>query len=273
MALLHISLVKLARRPASWIVLAVLLGLVALVFIGLAASASQITDPQDSLQVSLILAFPNAYLVLVGIMLSFGGLLAVVYGSAISGAEWTNGTIRAVVARGESRVRYPLMTFAAIAIAIAVAVVITFVVGALVAVVAAGMADRPTDTAFETDTLLSIPDLLARSWLGVTEQAAIGFAIAMLFRSQLAGIGAGLAFYFGQIFLALIPPLTDVLPYFPLNVATAVVGDADGFGDGGGFGGGQTTIDGEQAVVLAIVYTLIALGIAVLATWRAQITQ
>lgn len=273
MALLHISLVKLARRPASWIVLAVLLGLVALVFVGLAASAGQISDSQDALQVALILAFPNAYLVLVGIMLSFGGMLAVVYGSAISGSEWANGTIRAVVARGESRIRYTLVTFAAIAIAIAVAVVITFGVGAVVAIIAARMAGNPSDAALEIDTLLSFPDLLARTWLGVTEQAAIGFAIAMLFRSRLAGIGAGLAFYFGEIFLALIPPVAEVLPYFPFNVATAVIAGADGFGDDGGFGGGPGQIDSEQAIVLAIVYTAIALGIASISAWRAQITQ
>jgi ABC-2 type transport system permease protein len=273
MALLRISLVKLARRPASWIILAVLLGLVVLVFVGLAASAGQMADPQDSLQVALILAFPNAYLVLVGIMLSFGGLLAVVYGSAVIGAEWSNGTIRAVVARGESRARYTLLTFAAIAIAIAAAVVITFIVGAGVAILAATMAGNSTEAALKVDTLLSFPGLLARTWLGVTEQAAIGFAIAMLFRSQLAGIGAGLAFYFGEIFLALIPPVAEVLPYFPFSVATALVGSAGGFGDGGGFGGGPSTLDSDQAIVLAVIYTIVALGIATLAAWRAQITH
>jgi ABC-type transport system involved in multi-copper enzyme maturation permease subunit len=273
MALLGISLLKLARRPASWVVLLILLGLIGLVFIGLAASAGQITDPERQLQVRLILSFPAAYSALVGIMLSFGGLLAVTYGATIIGSEWSWGTIRAVVARGESRIRYTLVTFGAIAIAIAIAVFIAFFTGVMLALVAASIAGTSTDGALDLDTILSFPDLLARTWLGITEQAAIGFAIAMLFRSQLAGIGAGLAFYFGEIFLAFVPLVEDVLPYFPFNVATAVVTSAEGPGGGGGFGGGPSQLESGTAVVLAVAYLGIALVIASLAAWRAQITQ
>src|SRR3990170_1651675 len=122
-ALLRASLIKLVRRPASWVVLVVLLGLIALVFVGLGASAGQLDDMGSEFQVRLMLAFPNAYTALIGIILSFGGLLAVTYGAAIIGADWAWGTIRAVVARGESRVRYTLVTFLAIALVIGVAVV------------------------------------------------------------------------------------------------------------------------------------------------------
>ena len=86
MALLWISLLKLAKRPATWVVLVILLGLIAMVFLGLAASAGQLSDAGYELQVRLILGFPNAYTALVGIILSFGGLLAVTYGAAVIGA-------------------------------------------------------------------------------------------------------------------------------------------------------------------------------------------
>jgi ABC-type transport system involved in multi-copper enzyme maturation permease subunit len=271
MALLRISLLKLVKRPASWIVLAVLLGLIAMVFLGLAASASQLTDPTDQLQVRLLLGFPNAYTALVGIILSLGGLLAVMFAAAIIGAEWAWGTIRSVIARGESRVRFTIITFIAIALVIGVGVIVAFGVGALMAIVAAEMAGIGSQGANEPDTLSGIPELLARTWLGVTEQAAIGFAIAMLFRSQLAGIGAGLAFYFGEIFLALVPIANEVLPYFPFNVANAVVSTADGFGDGGF--GSTTSIDSDTAILWAVGYLVIALAVASLAAWRAQITQ
>ena len=75
MALLGISLIKLARRPATWVVLVVLLGLIVLFFIGLGASAGQITDAEDELAVRLLLDFPNAYTFLVSIIVGFGGLL------------------------------------------------------------------------------------------------------------------------------------------------------------------------------------------------------
>ena len=38
-----------------------------------------------------------------------------VYGAAIAGSEWTWGTLKAAVARGESRSRYQLLSFASIA--------------------------------------------------------------------------------------------------------------------------------------------------------------
>jgi len=271
MALLWISLLKLARRPATWVVLIILLGLIAMVFIGLAASSSQLSDAGDQLQVRLILGFPNAYSALVGIILSFGGLLAVTYGAAVIGAEWASGTIRSIVARGESRIRFTVISFIAIAIVIAIGVVAAFGIGAVLAIFAAGMAGVSTAEATATDTIGTFPDLLARAWLGVAEQAAIGFAVAMIFRSQLAGIGAGLALYFGEIFLALVPLADDVLPYFPFSVANAVVSGADGFGDSG-FGTSQQ-LDSPTAIILAVAYLAFAVGVASLAAWRAQITQ
>ena len=52
-------------------------------------------------------------------MLGLGGLVAVIYGAAIAGSEWSWGTLKNAVARGESRTRYMLGTFAAIAVMVA----------------------------------------------------------------------------------------------------------------------------------------------------------
>ena len=271
MALLHMSLVKLVRRPATWIVFAILTVLIVVVFLGLAASAGQMESMGDEFQVRLLLDFPTAYTMVVGVILGFGGLLAVAYGAAIIGADWAWGTIRSIVARGESRVRYTLVTFLAIALVLGVGVLVTFAIGSLAAVVAAEIAGLGSEGATDPDTLASIPDLLARTWLGITQQAAIGFAIAMLFRSQLAGIGAGLAFYFAEMFLFLVPMLRDVLIYFPFNVASAVVPTTEGLGDGGF--GSVSTLDSDTAVLWSIGYLVVALAIASVAAWRAQITQ
>ena len=271
MALLWLSIVKLARRPASWIVLIILLALILLFFVGLGASAGQIEDPEDELAVRLLLDFPNAYTFLVGIIVSFGGLLALIYGAAVIGADWAWGTIRAIIARGESRVRYPVISFAALALMLGLGVLIAFGVGAVAAIIAAGIADADTSGATDADTLGSLPELLARTWLGVAEQAAVGFAIAMVLRSQLAGIGIGLFLYFAGIILAFVPVIQDILPYSPLNVGSAVVGAVEGTG-GGGFGD-NTSLDSDQAVVLAVVYMVVALAIASLSLRRAQITQ
>jgi ABC-type transport system involved in multi-copper enzyme maturation permease subunit len=271
MALVRISLLKLARRPATWVVFAILAGLIVLVFLALGASAGSLESAGDELQVRLLLTFPTAYTMVVGVILGFGGLLAVAYGASIIGADWSSGTIRAVIARGESRVRYPLVTFGAIALVLAVGVVATFALGSVSAVAASEMAGIGSAGATEAETLRTLPELLARTWLGVTQAAAIGFAIAMLFKSQLAGIGAGLALYFAELFLALVPALRDALVYFPFSVAGAVVATSDELGSGGF--GSMPTLDPNEAVLWSIGYLALALAIAVASAWRAQITQ
>ena len=271
MALLRMSLLKLGWRPATWLGMAVLAGLIVLFMLALAASASQFDDFGDQLQIRLILSFPNAYTTVAGMILGLGGLLAVAYGAAIIGADWAWGTIRAIVARGESRVRYTLITFLAIAIVLVIGVVATFGIGAAAAVVAAEMADIGSDGATDSATLAAIPELLARTSLGVIQQAAIGFAVAMLFRSQLAGVTAGLAFFFAEMFLVIVPLAREVLPYFPFNVAGAVVSTSESFG-GTGFSD-FAPLDSDTAILWSLGYLALALAIATVAAWRAQITQ
>jgi hypothetical protein len=271
MALLWVSLLKLVKRPATWVVLIIALGLIAIVFLGLAASANQVSSAGDEFQVRVALSFPNAYTFLVIMILSLGGLLGVTYGAAIIGADWAWGTIRPVVARGESRIRYTLVTFLAIAIILALGLGILFLVGSLVTIFAAQLAGLGTEGSTDPDSLATFPDLLGRTWLGITEQTAIGFAVAMIFRSQLAGIAAGLALYFGEIFLAFVPLAREVLPYFPFSVANALVSPLEGLGDGGF--GTIAQIDSETALVWTIGYLVLALAIASLSAWRAQITQ
>lgn len=271
MRLWRAELLKLVRRPASYVVLVVLLAVIALFYLALGASAGAGGDFGDAgssrLQVQLLLAYPNSYHVLLGIVLSFGGLLAVCYGASVSGAEWAWGTIRTVIARGESRPRYAILKFAAVALLLAIGVLIAFVVGAALSLIAAGMAGVPTEGAFSSQTLSDLPQLLARTWLGMAEETAVGFAIAMLFRSQLAGIGAGLALYFGEIFLALVPAARDFLPYLPFNVAQAVVSTGQGVG-----GGSTVRLDSTTAAALAAIYLVVAVAVSAVALWRADIT-
>ena len=49
-------------------------------------------------------------------IIGIGGLLAVTYGAAIAGSEWAWGTLKSAVARGESRTRYTLLGYAAVAL-------------------------------------------------------------------------------------------------------------------------------------------------------------
>ena len=55
----------------------------------------------------------------------------------------------------------------------------------------------------------------------MAEQATIGFAIATFARSQLAGLGAGIALYFVEQFSTLFLP--DIVRYLPFHVASSAL--------------------------------------------------
>ena len=100
------------------------------------------------------------------------------------------------------------------------------------------------------------------------EEGALGFAIATLTRSQLAGIGVGIALYFGETFAGIFLP--DIVKYLPFNAATAVVATTGG----GGFGGGATVqrLDPNVAMLVVAAWLLGALVLSALVTERAEIS-
>ena len=104
-------------------------------------------------------------------------------------------------------------------------VLIVFVVGVVAAYVGATMAGVPTDGITDGEAFRNLPNLLGRAWLAITAEAAVGYAIATLARSQLAGIGAGIALYFGGTFLQLLLP--SIVKWLPFNAANAVVASSN----------------------------------------------
>jgi ABC-type transport system involved in multi-copper enzyme maturation permease subunit len=213
--------------------------------------------------------FPGAHTLILSFILGLGGLFAVIYGAAIAGSEWTWGTLKSAVARGESRSRYQLVSFAAIVIMVGLGLVVAFVVGVAVAVVGANLAGVSTAGVGDATTLGKMPELLARGWLAIVEEGALGFAIATLARSQLAGIGAGIGVYFGEQFASIFLP--DIVKYLPFNAASAVVATTGG----GGFGGGGATLprlEPDVAMLIVAVWLIGALVVTALFTERAEIS-
>ena len=201
-------------------------------------------------------------------MFGLGGLIAVTFAAAIAGSEWSWGTLKSAVARGESRTRYMLVTFAAIAVMIGVGLLVTFLLGVALVVVGASIAGISTAGLTDADTLARLPSMAARGWFAVVEEAALGFTIATLARSQLAGIGAGLAFYFGELFATVFLP--DIVKFMPFAVANASI-DTGGGGFGGG-GGGVPSLEPDTALLLVAAWLVGSLLVTVLFTERAEIT-
>jgi ABC-2 type transport system permease protein len=260
---------KLVGRPVSFVSVGLLVGLLGLIVIASATVAQRSEQPTAAARALAIVTFPGAYDLILSFMLGLGGLVAVIYGAAIAGSEWGWGTLKNAVARGESRTRYVLGTFAAIAVMVAVGLVITFVLGVVIALVGATIAGVSTNGLSDADTLARLPALAARGWFSIVEQAALGFAIATLTRSQLAGIGAGIAFYFGEGFASIFLP--DIVKYMPFAVARAAV-DTGATGGGPGAGGLTEALAPDTALLLVAVWLVGSLVVAVGFTERAEIT-
>jgi Mn2+/Fe2+ NRAMP family transporter len=143
---------------------------------------------------------------------------------------------------------------------------VAFAIGVVVAIVAAGLAGVPTSGLGDAATLGSIPELLARGWLALAEACALGFAIATLARSQLAGIGVGIAVYFGEQFAAIFLP--DIVKYLPFNAASAVVATSTRVGGGAA----PVRLDPDVAIVVVAAWLIGALIVTALFTERAEIS-
>jgi ABC-type transport system involved in multi-copper enzyme maturation permease subunit len=257
---------KLVRRPASFVTLGLLIGLLLLVFIAVGATARQLESQDGGADALLLVTFPGAYELVLGFILGLGGLLALVYGAAIAGSEWSWGTLKNAVARGEGRSWYLLGRFAAIAVMLALGFVLSYGVGLVGAYVGALLAGVPTDGAGDTSTLRKLPESVARGWVALTEQGAIGFAVATVARSQLAGIGVGIAAYFGEQFASIF--VSDITKWLPFSAASASVTVGTQTSTGGQL---LPTLEANTALLVVVLWLVGALAVASLFTERAEI--
>lgn len=261
---------KLRRRPATWVTFALLAGLLVLILVAVAATRGTDTGGDDdgsgAAAALLLLTFPDAYDLILGFILGLGGLFAVIYGAAVAGSEWTWGTLKSTVARGESRSYYALMTFAGVAAILAIGLLVTFAIGVVVAALAATLSGIPLDGMSDSATLTGLPEQFLRGWVAITAEAAIGFTVATLARSQLAGIGVGIALYFGETFASIFLP--DIVKYLPFHLANAAVPG------GGGFSGAPEpgAMSADTALVLISIWLAGSLVVAAAFTDRAEIT-
>jgi hypothetical protein len=119
------------------------------------------------------------------------------------------------------------------------------------------------------EALLRLPVLFGRAGLALAMNAALGFAIATVTRSQLAGIVVGIGLYFAEGIAGIFAP--HVFKWFPFTASGAVVGGGDGGSvmvNGAEVG---ATLDTGTAILVTIAWLVVALAIAVIRTERAEI--
>lgn len=268
---------KLVRRPAAYVTLAIELVIVLIIYIAVAARYGSIagTTPNQVAEkagIRLLIEFPTAYASALAFVTGLGGLLAMAFAAAAAGADWGWGMVKVAVARGESRSRYILAKLAGVEVMLILGFAIAYGIALVAAIVAGRIAGLPATGYDDQATLQDLPGQLYRGYLGIAEQASIGFAIATLARSQLAGLGAGIAIYFAEQFATIFLP--DVVKYLPFHVATAALGLSGGLTAGGGANGGSgfTPLDQPTAFLLVIAYLVGGAVVSAIFVERSEIS-
>lgn len=260
MRLLSASLLKLARRPATIRTWLVLLGILALVYLGVGASAASMPAEERGALGSM-LTFPDAYGSLAAILASAGGIAGAALAGLIAGSEWAWGTFRVAITRGASRAGYVAVTVAALALLALVGWPILYAAGVVFAFVGGLPAGVPAGDLVEADALARLPVLLAAGWWAAVAQASIGFGVAFVTRSPVAGIGAVVGLLLAEQFAAVVVP-ADILRFAPITASGTLVATAGSTGLGS---------DLLAPLVATSLYVAAAVGGAALVARRAEV--
>ncbi len=262
------TLAKLRGRMATFLTLGLLLLLMALIYLAIGAQAKTLAERPNGEAAITLLTFPEAYAGILGFILSLGSLFVLAYAAAVAGSEWSWGTLKTAIARGESRSRYMLTTYAGIALLAGIGLLVAFAAGVVITFLAAKLGGISTDGITDTSIFGNLPEQFLRGWFGLVEVGAVGFTIATLARSQLAGVGAGIGIYFAESFAGLLLP--DIVKYLPFAAASALIKTDAALGGNGG--ATLPRLDPDTAVFVVAAWLVASLAVTALFTERAEIS-
>jgi ABC-type transport system involved in multi-copper enzyme maturation permease subunit len=289
MRLIRAELLKIRRRQATYVLFLVLVILMAVIYL-LTGGA------YDNPFTGGIIEFPGAYAVISQFAFAFGGLFAMVFAAAFVGVDWNWGVLRNVIARGESRANYLLAKAAALAIVLAIALVLVFLLGIALTYLQGAIYGVPVSSPLRGRGLMDLVDWLAFGYPVLLQRAAIGFVVAVLMRSQLAGAVVGIVLFLGEslvtffltiftigtrfanpdtVFRGFEPAPPQWFQFLPISVGGNVLSQLPG---GGGLlseGGLQGLLIQPVPMVIALpavfVYLAAALLVAIFALRRQEI--
>lgn len=273
------ELLKLRRRWATYIVPMTGIVLMGIVFLLLGFNAGR-TAAESTLR------FPFAFQIIDTFVFVLGSILAIAYAGAVAGADWTWGIVRVVIARGEGRVRFVLAKAIGFAIVLFVGVLVAYAAGILFTFVAGAIANVNVRNPFSGNNLEQLLQSLWRGTLVLLERCSIGFAAAMILRSQLAGAVVGIVLAIGEPIVTTILTVFALIglqngdgeflitgnqwfQYLPFNVGGSLLQNAGAASNPSSFA--LPPVPFEQAVTVTVLYLVLALVIACVRTSRAEI--
>jgi ABC-type transport system involved in multi-copper enzyme maturation permease subunit len=223
---------KFRTRTATIVslIVAVILVVLEFVLVGVsyrsATATTATSSGVDKATFDWLLTFPGAYEAVLALAFEFLGIIGLIYVVTASGSEWTWGTLKVAVARGQSRWQYTVATFASLGFILLIGLLITFAAGVAAAAVGGSIAGLPIGNPADPSELAQVLVKLARAWIALMGLTSLGYAVAMVTRSQMAGIGTVIGYFIVSIIgPALLPDFVkEAFKYLPFSIAADSVG-------------------------------------------------
>ena len=281
------ELLKLRKRPSTWILAAVFVAVVLL--LGYALTYSFVANPppppedlppeaqaqQDEFneqQLNALLPENVLSNLFGGGIFGIGGAIALIFGALVAGSEYGWGTLKTVLSQKPSRLGVLLGKLAAMGLFLLVFVALALGAAALGSFVVA----RLEEAAVEWPSLGELLRGFGAGALILTVWGALGFALATLFRGTALAIGLGLAYALAiENILATLPIQGDTFE----NIRRATLGEntaglSNYFGSPfpQGFGVPEPLVEPERAVLVLSAYALVFIVLSALLLWRRDVT-
>src|SRR5262249_6992716 len=142
---------------------------------------------------------------------------------------------------------------------------IVYMITILLSIVGARVQGVAVDGLAYDGVAADLGNLFARASLALAMNTALGFAIATIARSQVAGIAVAIVIYFAESIARIVLP--DVIKWFPFAAGSAVVREDPALQGGTVI----ASLSPDTAVLVVLAWLVVSLAVAALWTERAEI--
>ncbi len=193
--LIRAEWLKLSRRPLTWILLSIFLGLLVLqvlvqfaLLAGMPVQSGVMSAQSEEWRRGIL--FPGIFATALSHANGLGGFFAVIFAAGAIGSEYSWGTLRTHLARDPARDRYLLAKLATIMIALTVAIVLAVALASLLGLIlalplGAGVSVAPGD-------LVNLVVSVVRALYVLLPYVLLTAYATLLTRSLLGGVAIGL---------------------------------------------------------------------------------
>lgn len=198
-SLLRMELLKLVKRPMTWILLILLLGGIGF---GDLVAFLQINRVSADVRAAILgnLTLPGTLTRASEFIYFFGTIMLSILAASAIGGEYSWGTLRPMLATGVPRLRFLAAKLVALAIVAVAFDVLPLIMNAILAAPVGLLANGPVFTGpFDAAWVGHLLALAARTYLMILVAILIAFLVSLLARSQAAGIGTALGLVIGEL--------------------------------------------------------------------------